>query len=311
MKRVLVADPISPEGLEILGAASGVEVVVRDDIRPDDLLVEIGDYDAIIVRSKTKVTREVIGAAKRLRVIARGGVGLDNIDLAAAEEAGIKVINTPSASSISVAEHVLALCFALARHIPSAHASTAAGKWEKKALKGIELTGRTLGIVGLGRIGRELAARASGIGMMVIGCDPFVGREEAGAFKVELTGLPRVLQDSDFVSLHVPLNLETRGMIGAAELGIMKPSAYLVNCARGGVVDEEALYNALKENKIAGAALDVFESEPPDGSPILGLENVVLTPHIAASTLDGQRRVGIEVAERVLDELGSPEDAAH
>ena len=303
MKKVLIADPVSKEGLDILGSGHDIEVAVKDNISPDELLSEIKEYSAVVVRSRTKVTREVIEAADRLEVIVRGGVGLDNIDLEAAEKAGIKVVNTPEASSASVAEHALALCFALARNLLRAHATTAAGGWEKKAIKGVELGGRTLGIIGLGRIGRNLANRAIGIGMKVIGSDPLVDPEAVKAIGVEPVGLPRLLRESDFVSLHIPLNIETKGLIGAGELEMMKPTAYLVNCARGGVVDEDSLYNALKVKKIAGAALDVYEDEPPEGSPLLGLENVVLTPHIAASTVDGQRRVGIEVARKVLETL--------
>ncbi len=303
MKKVLIADPLSEEGLDILRSGGDVEVVVKDNISADELVEEIKEYSAIVVRSRTKVTREVITAADRLEVIARGGVGLDNIDQEAAQEAGIKVVNTPEASSASVAEHALALCFALARNIPKAHMTTAAGKWEKKALKGIELGGKTLGVIGLGRIGRELAKRAIAIGMKVIGTDPLVDQEVVKAVGVELVGLRQLLQESDFVSLHMPLNTETKGLIGAGELEIMKPTSYLVNCARGGVVDESSLYDALKNNKIAGAALDVYENEPPEGSPLLDLENIALTPHIAASTTDGQRRVGVDVARKILEVL--------
>lgn len=305
MKKVLIADPLSNEGLEILRSGQDVEVVVKDDISADDLLREIGDYSAVVVRSRTKITGDVIGAAKNLEVIARGGVGLDNIDLDAAKKAGIAVVNTPEASSASVAEHALGLCFALARRLPRAHTTTAAGKWEKKALKGVELGGKTLGIIGIGRIGRELAKRAIGLGMTVIASDPLVKPEDVKPLGIELVGIAQVLGESDFISLHIPLNLETKGLIGASELDMMKPTAYLVNCARGGVVDEEALYRALKDGTIAGAAMDVFENEPPEGSPLLGLDNVALTPHIAASTVDGQRRVGLEVARKVLEALGA------
>ncbi len=303
MKKVLVADPVSRDGLDILRSGSDIEVVVKDDISPEDLLKEIEQYDAIIVRSRTKVTREVIEAGERLKVIARGGVGLDNIDQETAKESGIKVVNTPEASSASVAELTLGLCFALARHIPRAHSTTAAGKWEKKALKGVELGGKILGIVGLGRIGRELAKRAIGIGMTVIGSDPYLDQEALKGTGIELVGLARVLQESDFISLHMPLTMETKGLIGVSELDMMKPTAYLVNCARGGVVDEEALCKCLTEGRIAGAAIDVYEKEPPVGSPLLELGNVVLTPHIAASTVDGQKRVSIEVAKKVLESL--------
>jgi D-3-phosphoglycerate dehydrogenase len=303
MKKVLVADSVSQDGIDILKSDSDVEVAVKDDISAEDLLKEIKEYDAIIIRSRTKVTREVIGAADRLKVIARGGVGLDNIDQEAAKESGISVVNTPEASSASVAEHVLGLCFALARHIPRAHSTTAAGKWEKKALKGIELGGKTLGIVGLGRIGRELAKKAMGIGMKVIGSDPYLDQEAMQGTGIELVGLAQVLQESDFISLHIPLTLETKALIGATELDMMKTSALLVNCARGGVVDEDALHKSLSEGKIAGAAIDVYENEPPVDSPLLELSNVVLTPHIAASTVDGQKRVSIEVARKVLEAL--------
>lgn len=305
MKKILIADPLSKEGLEILRSGSGVEVVVKDNISAGDLIGEIKEYAAIVVRSRTKMTREVIEAADNLEVIARGGVGLDNIDLDAAKKAGVKVVNTPEASSASVAEHALGLCFALARNLTRAHTTTAAGKWEKKALKGVELGGKTLGIIGIGRIGRELAKRAIGIGMTVIASDPLVKPEDVEPLGIELVGIARVLGESDFVSLHIPLNLETKGLIGTSEFEMMKPTAYLVNCARGGVVDEDALYKALKEKTITGAALDVFENEPPEGSPLLDLDNIVLTPHIAASTVDGQTRVGLEVARKVLEALGA------
>jgi len=303
MKRVLVADPLLKEGLEILRSGKGVEVVVKDNISAQELVGEIADYDAVIVRSRTKVTREVIDAGKRLQVIARGGVGLDNIDTEAAKARGIQVLNTPEASSASVAEHALALCFALARQIPRAHSTTAAGGWEKKVIKGVELAGKTLGIIGLGRIGWELAKRGLGLGMRVIGTDPYVDKKAIQAMGVEPASLAQVLRESDFVSLHIPMSLETKSLIGAGELDMMKSTAFLINCARGGVVDESALVRALKEKKIAGAALDVFASEPPAGSPLLGLDNVVLTPHIAAATTDGQRRVGIEVSRKVLEAL--------
>jgi D-3-phosphoglycerate dehydrogenase len=307
MKKVLIADPLSEEGLDILRSGNDVEVVVKDNISADELVDEIKEYSAIVVRSRTKVTREVIAAAEQLEVIARGGVGLDNIDQEAAQDVGIKVVNTPEASSASVAEHALALCFALARNIPKAHVTTAAGRWEKKALKGVELGGKTLGVIGLGRIGRELAKRAMAIGMKVIGTDPLVDPEVVKAVGVELVDLQQLLRESDFVSLHMPLNTETKGLIGASELETMKPTSYLVNCARGGVVDESSLYDALKNNKIAGAALDVYENEPPEGSPLLGLENIALTPHIAASTADGQRRVGVDVARKILEVLEAGE----
>jgi D-3-phosphoglycerate dehydrogenase len=310
MPRVLVADPISGEGIDILRAGEGVEVVVKDDIGADELKAEIGGFEAVIVRSRTKMTREVIEAGTRLKVIARGGVGLDNIDREAAEAAGVRVVNTPGASSASVAEHALALCFALARKIVRAHVTTASGKWEKKSLKGIELGGKTLGIIGLGRIGQELARRAAALGMRVIGSDPYVEPEQVEGLGIELVGIARVLQDADFVSLHIPLSLETKGMIGASEFDLMKPTAYLIDCARGGIVDEAALCDALRAGKIAGAALDVFENEPPEGSPLLGLENVVLTPHIAASTTDGQRRVSLDVARKVLEALGTEEEGS-
>jgi D-3-phosphoglycerate dehydrogenase len=188
--------------------------------------------------------------------------------------------------------------------------TTAAGGWEKKKLKGVELSGKTMGVVGLGRIGRELAKRAVGLGMKVLGSDPYLEPEDVAHLGIELVGIARVLQDADFVSLHIPLNLETKGMISASEMDMMKPTAYLVNCARGGVIDEAALLNALQAGKIAGAAIDVYESEPPEGSPLLSLGNVVLTPHIAASTVDGQRRVSLEVARKVLESLGTREGSA-
>lgn len=303
MKKVLICDPLAKEAVAILKKA-GLEVTEKSGLSEVDLVGCIGDYNAVIVRSATKVTRKVIEAGKKLEVIARGGVGLDNIDVACAKEKGIPVVNTPKAPSISVAEHALALLFSLARSTPQADAGTKAGKWEKKKFKGFELYGKTIGIIGMGRIGQEVAVRALGLGMKVITYDPFgcsLGTIQAP--QLDSCDLAKLIRESDVISLHVPLTNETRGMIGAKEIAMMKDGVVIVNCARGGVVDEKALLEALTGGKVKGACLDVFEKEPPVDNPLLKLENVVVSPHIASQTGEGQFRVGTEIAALVVEKL--------
>ena len=267
--KVLVTDGLEAEALARLKKKHEVDVV---EASPQQLLEVIGGYEAVIVRSRTKVTADVIGKAARLKVIARAGVGVDNIDVAAATKHRIPVVNAPAASTISVAELALAHMLALARHLPQAHASVKAGKWEKKAFEGVELHGKTLGLVGSGRIGAEVAKRAKAFGMRVISYDPYLPPSLAAERGIELTTLEAVLLDADFLSVHAALTDETRHMIGAKQLSLMKKSAYVVNCARGEILDEAALAAAIKGGEIAGAALDVFEKEPPTGSPILAVE---------------------------------------
>ncbi len=304
MKRVLICDPVAKEAVAILSNA-GIAVDEKSGLKEPDLVSCIGEYDGVIVRSATKITRPVIEAGKRLKVIARGGVGLDNIDVACAKERGIPVVNTPQASSISVAELAIGLIFAVARAIPAADASIKAGKWEKKKFMGSELYGKKIGVIGIGRIGQEIAVRALGLGMKVTTCArtrrcaPIVQ-----APLMEACDMDALLRESDIITLHIPKTKESTHLIGEKQFAMMKKGVIIINCARGGVVDEKALYEALQSGKVRGAALDVFEIEPPaPDNPLLKLENVVATPHIGASTVEGQFRVGTEVAALVVDKL--------
>lgn len=299
--RVLVTDPLAEEGIALL--QENLTVDVRTDLDAAGLLAAIPAYDALLVRSRTQVTAEVIAAGNRLRVIGRAGTGVDNIDLAAATRQGVLVVNAPTGNTVAVAEHTLGLMLGLARHIPRADATMKAGEWAKKQLQGIELRGKTLGIVGLGRIGCQVAQRARAMEMIVLAYDPFVTEERAANLGVQLASLETLLDQADFVSLHVPLTSETRSMIGRRELARLKPSARLINTSRGGVVDEAALLEALNAGQLAGAALDVFEREPPEGNPLLTHPRVVVTPHLAASTAEAQRGAALEVAHQVVDVL--------
>ncbi len=303
MAKILVTDPIHEDALRRLEELG--EVVVLEDADEEELRRHVRDADAWVVRSGTRVTRELIEEAENLKVIARAGVGVDNIDVEAATERGIIVVNAPESSSISVAEHTMGLMLALARRIPQADRSVRRGEWERQRFIGVELAGKVLGIIGLGRIGRQVAKRARAFEMEVIAFDPYISEEVAEELGVELVeDLDELLRRADVVTIHVPLTEETRGMIGERELKLMKESAFLINCARGEVVDEEALVRALKEGWIAGAALDVFAEEPPgEDHPLYELDNVVLTPHIGGSTSEAQRAAGLIVAreiERVL-----------
>ncbi len=303
--QVLITDPIAADGVEILRAAADVEV--KTGLSEEELAALIGKYDALVVRSGTRVTARVIEAARRLQVIGRAGVGVDNIDVEAATRRGILVVNAPDGNSIAAAEHTIALMLALARHIPQADASLRARRWERKRFVGTEITGKTLGIIGMGRIGRAVARRARGLDMRVLSYDPYVSRSHAERLGVELRPLDELLRESDFVTIHVPLTPTTRNLIGERELALLKPSARLINCARGGVVDEKALYQALAEGQLAGAALDVFTTEPPFDSPLLDLPQVVVTPHLGASTREAQVAVAVDVARQVVDVLaGKP-----
>lgn len=306
--RVLVADSINEKGIAELEKVA--EVVVDTDITPEELLETIKDFDAIIVRSRTKVTREVIEAAPRLKIIARAGVGVDNIDVKAATEKGIMVINAPESTSITVAEHTMGLILALARKIHLADKSVKEGRWDKSKFMGIELNNKTLGVIGMGRIGSQVVKRAKSFGMNVLVHDPYISRETADEMGVEIVDLETLLKKSDIITIHVPLTPETRYLISDRELDMMKDTAFIINCARGGIVDEKALYNALNEGRIGGAALDVFEEEPPKDSPLLELDNVVLTPHIGASTVEAQRDAAIIVANEIkkVFEGGTPQN---
>jgi D-3-phosphoglycerate dehydrogenase len=305
--RVLVADKLAPEGMQVLRDAAAVnrlQVDERTGLQPRELLEIIGDYDALIVRSSTMVTREIIDAARRLRVIGRAGIGVDNIDVAAATRRGIAVMNTPGGNNVTTAEHAISMLLALTRSIPQATASLKSGKWEKSKLIGSEICGKVLGIIGMGNIGRLVAERAQGLKMKVVAADPFLTEEKAQQLGVELVELDALLRRADFVSIHTPLLPETRNLIDAAALAKMKPTARLINCARGGIVDEAALAAALRDKRLAGAALDVFEQEPPPSDhPLLQLDNVVCTPHLGAATAEAQVAVSVAIAEQIVDFL--------
>ncbi|HEY3135630.1 MAG TPA: phosphoglycerate dehydrogenase [Blastocatellia bacterium] len=302
--RILVCDGLEKTGVEKLRSASGVTVDERPSIGGDELAQIIGDYDALIVRSKTKVTADLIERAANLRVVGRAGTGVDNIDVAAATRRGVVVMNAAAGNTVTTAEHTMAMLLSLARQIPRAAGSTKAGGWEKSKFVGVELMGKTLGIIGLGRIGTAVAERARAFGLNILGYDPYFTEEAASELGVEMAALDELLARSDFITLHTPLTNETQGMIGAAAIDKMKPGVRLINCARGGLIEEGALLDAISSGKVAGAALDVFEQEPvsPD-NPLLALDSVIATPHLGASTTEAQLGVATMIAEQVLDYL--------
>ncbi|MDQ2670987.1 MAG: phosphoglycerate dehydrogenase, partial [Gemmatimonadota bacterium] len=302
--RVLVGDRIAPDELAPLGEDPRFELLVHPAPKPDELRSLVADVDALIVRSATKVTREVIEAAGRLRIIGRAGVGVDTIDVGAATERGIAVVNAPAGNTLSAAELAFALLLSLARRVPAADRSMKEGEWSRAKFNGIELHGKTLGLVGVGRIGGEVASRARAFGMRVVAYDPFLTEERAQGLGVTMLPLDELLEQADALSLHVPLTESTAGMIGAAQLARMRRGALLVNAARGGVVDESALADAVGSGHLGGAALDVFAEEPlPVEHPLRHVEGVVLTPHLGASTREAQRNVAAEIAEAVRDAL--------
>jgi D-3-phosphoglycerate dehydrogenase / 2-oxoglutarate reductase len=296
-RKILVADPISPKGIELLETGGQLLVEVKTGLKEDDLLGIAAEYTAIVVRSQTKITAKVIEAAKQLKVVGRAGVGVDNVDVDAATRRGVIVMNTPGGNTISTAEHAFSLLVSIARNIPQAHASVKAGKWDRKSFEGVELHGKTIGIFGMGRIGTEIARRVIAFGMRPVAYDPYLSNSRARSLQVELF---EVLEQSDFVTMHMPLTAETRHLINADRIAKMKRGARIVNCARGGLIDEQALFEALKSGQIAAAALDVYESEPPPADfPLRSLSNVVFTPHLGASTAEAQESVGIEIAEAI------------
>ena len=295
--KVLIADQINQKGIEELEEVA--EVVARTDITPEELVRDIKDFDAIIVRSRTKVTREVIEAASSLKIIARAGVGVDNVDVAVATERGIMVVNAPESTSITVAEHTMGLILSLSRKISIADSSVKEGKWEKSQFMGMELNGKTMGIVGMGRIGSQVVIRAKAFGMDIIVYDPYITPEAASDLGVEVVDLETLLKNADVITIHVPLTPETKHLISKPEFEMMKENTLIVNCARGGIINEDDLHEALSKGTIRGAALDVFENEPPVGSSLLELDNIVLTPHIAASTSEAQRDAAIIVAKEI------------
>jgi D-3-phosphoglycerate dehydrogenase / 2-oxoglutarate reductase len=302
-KTVLVSDPLSSRGLEILSKAKDLRCDVRPGLPPGELKKVISQYDAIIVRSETKLTAEIIEGAERMKVIGRAGIGLDNVDVRAATKKGIVVMNTPQENAIAAAEHTMAMMFSSARKIPQATASMKSGKWEKKKFMGVELYNKTLGIIGIGVIGTIVADRARALKMRVIAYDPYMSKEAAEKKGVDLVSFDDLLARSDFISVHTPLSDETRNLIDRRGIGKMKKDAILINCARGGIISEKDLYEALKEGRIAGAALDVFEKEPTVGNPLMELDQVVSTPHLGASTAEAQENVSIAIAQQVVDYL--------
>jgi D-3-phosphoglycerate dehydrogenase / 2-oxoglutarate reductase len=299
--KVLVADPISPKGVELLESGGQLLVEVKTGLKEDELLSIVAEYSAIVVRSQTKITAKVIEAAKRLKAVGRAGVGVDNVDVDAATRRGVIVMNTPGGNTVSTAEHAFSLLVSIARNIPQAHASMKAGKWDRKSFEGVELHGKTIGIFGMGRIGTEIARRVISFGMRAIAYDPYLSPSRARSLQVELfEDLDQVLAQSDFVTMHMPLTAETKHLINAERIAKMKRGARIINCARGGLVDEQALFDALQSGQIAAAALDVYESEPPPADfPLRKLSNVVFTPHLGASTAEAQESVGIEIAEAI------------
>lgn len=300
--KVLISDKLSPRAVDIF-KESGVDVDVKVGMSPEELIACIGEYDGLAIRSATKVTAEVLKAAKKLKVVGRAGIGVDNVDIPGATANGVVVMNTPFGNSVTTAEHAIAMMFSLARQIPQANASTHAGKWEKSKFMGVELTGKTLGLIGAGNIGSIVADRAQGLKMKVIAYDPFLSAEKAASLNVEKVELDELLKRADFITLHTPLNDATRGILSAEALGKTKKGVRIINCARGGLIDEAALKDATQSGQVAGAALDVFEVEPAKENVLFGTEAVICTPHLGASTTEAQENVALQVAEQMSDYL--------
>ena len=303
MFKILVSDSLSEEGLSILKSSKDFIVDVKTGLKPAELKSIIAEYDALLVRSATKVTGEIIEAGTKLKIIGRAGVGLDNVDLKAATAKGIIVMNTPAGNTISTAEHTMSLILSLSRSIPQADQSMKKNEWRRKDFMGVELYNKTMGIIGLGRIGMEVAKRCLSFGMRVKAYDPFLSKEVADQNGVELVKLEEIYRQADYITVHVPLTEETTGMISDKQFQIMKAGVRVINCARGGIIDEAALVRALESKKVAGAALDVYVEEPPKDSKLTGFSNIVLTPHLGASTEEAQVNVAIEIAHQVNDAL--------
>ncbi len=299
--KVLVSDPISEQGIEIL--SKEVDVDIATGLEPSELIKRIGDYEALIVRSETQVTKDVINAGKKLKIIGRAGVGVDNIDVNAATERGIIVVNAPEGNTISAAEHTIAMMMALSRNIPQANASLKGKKWDRKKFMGVEVRDKVLGVIGLGRIGAEVARRAAGMEMKILAYDPFISPERAKELGVELTTVEGIVKRADYITVHTPLTKETKNLIDSREFAIMRKGARLINCARGGIINEEALAKAVRDGIVSGAAIDVFTKEPPFDSPLLELDSVIVTPHLGASTEEAQINVAVTVAEQVINAL--------
>ncbi|MBI3333038.1 MAG: phosphoglycerate dehydrogenase [Candidatus Omnitrophica bacterium] len=300
--RILVTDPLAEEGIRLLQTENQVQVDVKLKLAEEELVKVIGGYDGLVVRSGTQVTKEVLAHAKRLKVIGRAGAGLDNIDVEAASKQGVIVMNAAGGNTISTAEHTMSLILSLSRNIPQAHAALKEGRWERSKFMGVELYGKYLGVVGLGKVGSEVARRAAGFGMRILAYDPYLSAEKARELNVEpVTGLEEIYGKADYITIHTPLTDETRSLIGAKEFARMKQGVRIVNCARGGIVNEAALVEAIRSGKVAGAALDVFEQEPPANKELLSLPQVVVTPHLGASTEEAQANVSREIAVSVRD----------
>lgn len=299
--KVLVSDPIAEQGIEIL--KKDIVVDIATGLEPSELIKRIGNYEALIVRSETQVTKDVINAGKKLKIIGRAGVGVDNIDVTAATERGIIVVNAPEGNTISAAEHTIAMMMSMSRNIPQANASLKGKKWDRKKFMGVEVRGKTLGVVGLGRIGSEVAKRALGMEMVILAYDPFISAERAKDLGVELTTVEDIVRRADYITVHTPLTKETKDLISTKEFAIMRKGVRLINCARGGIINEEALAKAIKEGIVAGAAIDVFTKEPPFENPLIELDRVIMTPHLGASTEEAQINVAVTVAEQIVNAL--------
>ena len=297
--KVLIAEPVSEEGIDILRRHAQVDV--KPGLKPEELISLIGDYEALVVRSQTKVTTEVIAAGKKLQVIGRAGVGVDNVDVEEATRRGIVVVNAPTGNTISAAEHTIALILALARHIPQANAVLKSGVWRRADFMGTEVRSKTLGIIGLGNVGSEVAKRARGLEMKLIANDPFISADHARNLQVELVPLKQLLKEADFITLHTPLTSRTKRLIGDKELALVKPTVRIINTARGELIDEEALTKAVKEGRVAGAAIDVFSTEPATESILFDSDNIIVTPHLGASTAEAQVMAARDVAEQIID----------
>ncbi|MDD5312732.1 MAG: phosphoglycerate dehydrogenase [Dehalococcoidia bacterium] len=303
--KVLVADPLAPEGMESLKAKT--EVDVKLGLKPDELKAIIGEYDALIVRSETQVTADVIKCGTKLQIVARAGVGLDNIDVNAATQQGIMVVNAPTGNTVAATEHTMALMLALARNVPQAHGQLKAGKWNRKEYVGVELRNKTLGVIGLGNVGSGVATRAKSFEMRLIGYDPFASEDYAASMGVTLMPLEQLYKEADFITLHLPLTPQTRGMIGEKEIATMKKGVRIINVARGGLIDDEALVKAIEEGRVAGAAVDVYAVEPCTDSILFKNDKIIVTPHLGASTKEAQTNVCIDVVEQIIDVLnGKP-----
>lgn len=301
--KILVSDKLSEDGLEVFKKA-GFQVDHLPEITQDEIKERIGEYTAWVIRSRSRATAEIIERADKLLVIGRAGVGIDNVDTQAATQRGIIVMNTPGGNTTSTAEHTIAMMLALARKIPAAHSSMKSGKWDKKSFMGVEFHGKTLGVMGLGRIGQEVVKRMKAFGMTILGYDPFISDDRMRQIGVESCGVDEMCEKADFLTVHTPLSPETKDLINAARLSKMKKSARIINCARGGIINEDDLLDALRKGVIAGAALDVFTNEPiPEDSDFRKLDNVIVTPHISASTVEAQENVAIQVAEQIVDVL--------